>query len=138
MLALLHGVSCIFYIPTTSIDNTESFYSAASQGWAALRDEVNGQISKYSAEKNYGVYVLITSIYGPAVPTSYDDGYLHSLMNELEHLGARTWDDEEIESISSSYQMAHQTWLVIGAAEGRTLGLSAVLGVALFTAALLL
>ncbi|KAJ2117334.1 hypothetical protein GGI01_003373 [Coemansia sp. RSA 376] len=122
MLALAQG---IFYIPATTIDNTESFYSAASQGWGALRNEVDGQISKYHADKNYGVYVLITSIYGQAVPTAYDDGYLHSLMSELQHLGAKTWDDEEIESISSTYQMAHQTWLAINAAP-RTLRLSTV------------
>ncbi|KAJ2876872.1 hypothetical protein GGH93_000363 [Coemansia aciculifera] len=134
MLALAQGVFCIFYIPATTIDNTASFYSAASQGWAAMRNEVDGQISKYYADKNYGVYVLITSIYGQAVPTAYDDEYLHSLMSELQHLGAKTWDDEEIESISSTYQMAHQTWLAINAAP-RTLRLSAV-GLALVAGAI--
>ncbi|KAJ2744467.1 hypothetical protein GGI20_002941 [Coemansia sp. BCRC 34301] len=113
---LAHGVLCIFYIPTTTIDNTASFYSAASQGWSTMRDQVNGQISQYSADKNYGVYVLMTSIYGQAAPTSYDDRYMHSLISELQHLGATTWDDAQIESISSTYQMAHKTWIAISAA----------------------
>ncbi|KAJ2459059.1 hypothetical protein GGF42_001696 [Coemansia sp. RSA 2424] len=132
---LAHSVLCIFYIPTTTIDNTASFYSAASQGWAAMRDEVNGQISRYSADRNYGVYVLMTSIYGQAVPTSYDDRYLHSLMNELQHLGATTWDDEKIESISSTYQMAHQTWFAINTAPPLKRGLGAAAAAALGMAA---
>ncbi|KAJ2897656.1 hypothetical protein GGI21_002316 [Coemansia aciculifera] len=138
---LAHSVLCIFYIPTTTIDNTASFYSEASLEWTEMRDQVNGLISKYSADKNYGVYVLMTSIYGPAVPTVYDDKYLHSLMSDLQHLGATTWDDAQLESISSTYQQAHQTWIAINAAppslSEMRLGISATLSMILVVLALL-
>ncbi|KAJ1998236.1 hypothetical protein GGI04_005088 [Coemansia thaxteri] len=116
LLALAQACSGMFFIPATTIDNTAAFFSDASRGWATMRDEINGQISRRWVEHNYGVYVLLTSLYGAAAPTAYDDAYMHSVVGGLQRVGATTWDDAQLDSISATFQAAHPTQLVISAA----------------------
>ncbi|KAJ2400323.1 hypothetical protein GGI23_002105 [Coemansia sp. RSA 2559] len=112
-LLVPNHVSAVFYIPPTSIDNTEAFYESASVHWPDIRQSLNGQISTLSSDKDYGAYVLMTSIYGTQVPASFDPQYLHSLMDKIRDLGPRTWDDEQLQSISAEYQAAHQSAYVV-------------------------
>ncbi|KAJ1934985.1 hypothetical protein EC988_008628 [Linderina pennispora] len=105
--------NAVFYIPTTSIDNTQAYYSQMSANWDSVRSSLSSQIDAYAEDKNYGVYVLMTSIYGAIIPSTYDQGYMQSLMQKFQDLGPRTWGDVELQSISSTYQIAHNSAYVI-------------------------
>ncbi|KAJ1942372.1 hypothetical protein FBU59_003219 [Linderina macrospora] len=84
-----------------------------SANWGSVRSSLESQIDGYAANKNYGVYVLMTSIYGATIPSTYDNEYIESLMQKFQDLGPRTWGDVELQSISSTYQIAHNSAYVI-------------------------
>ncbi|KAJ1665770.1 hypothetical protein IW140_003286 [Coemansia sp. RSA 1813] len=115
-MAIIHAPKqayAVFYIPATTIDNTEAFYESASANWPDIHRSLDGQISTLSSDRDYGAYVLMTSIYGAPVPAAFDLQYMHSLMDKIRDIGPRTWDDEQLQSISAAYQAAHQSAYVV-------------------------
>ncbi|KAJ2540435.1 hypothetical protein EV175_006235 [Coemansia sp. RSA 1933] len=112
LLAPKHA-SAVFYIPATTIDNTEAFYESASAHWGDIRQSLDGQIHTLSSDKDYGAYVLMTSIYGSHVPDTYEPQYVQSLMEKIRDIGPRVWDDEQLQSISAEYQAAHQSAYIV-------------------------
>ncbi|KAI9501193.1 hypothetical protein GGI25_000580 [Coemansia spiralis] len=124
-LALVQTALGIFYIPTTSIDNTQAFYESASAHWHDIHGSIDEQVHGLASSKDYGAYVLMTSIYGANVPETFDARYVNSLMDKLREIGPRTWDDEELQRISATFQLAHQSAYVISAAQQKSAQLCA-------------
>ncbi|KAJ1965596.1 hypothetical protein GGI12_000647 [Dipsacomyces acuminosporus] len=118
-MAAAQAAGGIFYIPSTTIDNTEAYYDDVSRNWASVRGRIEHEIEGLAHNKDYGPYVLMTSIYGHPLPTNYDERYVHSLMQKIQDIGPRTWDDVELQSISSTYQIAHQSAYIVSAAPSK-------------------
>ncbi|KAJ1890346.1 hypothetical protein LPJ66_007536 [Kickxella alabastrina] len=121
-MALVQAVSCVLYIPTTSIEDTSAYYEAVSNNWSNVHSQLQGQLDEYSKEKNYGAYVVMESIYGATIPKEYNEEYLSSLMGKLNDVGTYTWDGKELESMSETYQQAHGKDNSIESEEGGSSG----------------